>query len=197
MNLKPIYFMLFLLLMVSCQDDSEQRILEQKKEAKKREDIFNKINNAWGFKIATMEPGAQAVSNSWQEWRTFVNEANLKPKSTIGAFQKKASMLSKRAMELNNNIPMQYNLPQIKSRVAVLVSNMRSLDMYVHLNDIPEEKVIAYLQSSNVEIISLQKQMEEIIRKSYIPIEEYESDVFRMKDTSRAIPNTVPEDLKE
>ena len=64
-----------------------------------------------------MEIGAQVIANNWTEWRSFVNEINLKPKSTIGAFQKKSSTLSKKVIDLNNNIPLTYNSPQIKSRI--------------------------------------------------------------------------------
>jgi hypothetical protein len=35
-----------------------------------------------------------------------------------------------------------------------------------------------------------QRQMDKIVEKSKIPIEEGESDLLRMMDTSRAIPNT-------
>ena len=191
MKLKFLSVVLFSFLLFSCQNDNEERIIEQKKEAKKREVIFNNINNAWGFSVPTMEPGAQALANSWVEWRDFVNEINLKPKSTIGAFQKKASTLSKKVDSLNKNIPYEYNLPAIKSRISVLTTKIKTLDLYMQLNQIPDQKVIAILKETNIEITSLQMQMQEIIRKSLIPIEEYESDIIRMKDTSRAIPNTM------
>jgi hypothetical protein len=42
----------------------------------------------------------------------------------------------------------------------------------------------------NLELVSLQRQMDKIVEKSKIPIEEGESDLLRMMDTSRAIPNT-------
>ncbi len=188
--MKIIYLLLFSFLVLSCQNDNQERILEQQKEAKKREVIFNNINNAWNFNVPTMEIGAQVIANNWTEWRSFVNEINLKPKSTIGAFQKKSSTLSKKVIDLNNNIPLTYNSPQIKSRISVLTTKIKSLDLFIHLNQIPDKKVIALLTDINIEINSLQMQMQEIVRKSLIPIEEGESEIIRMKDTSRAIPNT-------
>jgi len=190
MKLKVVSLFLLSFLVLSCQNDNQERILAQQKEAKKREVIFNNINAAWNFNVPTMESSAQAVAASWLEWRNFVNEINLKPKSTIGAFQRKAETLSKRVTDLNNNIPFKYNLPAIRSRISVLTTKIRTLDLFIHLNQIPDEKVISILQETNIEINSLQMQMQEIIRKSLIPIEEYESDIIRMKDTSRAIPNT-------
>lgn len=188
--MKIIYLLLFSFLVLSCQNDNQERILEQQKESKKREVIFNNINNAWNFNVPTMETGAQVIANNWTEWRSFVNEINLKPKSTIGAFQKKSSTLSKKVIDLYNNIPPTYNSPQIKSRISVLTTKIKSLDLFIHLNQIPDEKVIAILTEINIEMNSLQMQMQEIVRKSLIPIEEGESEIIRMKDTSRAIPNT-------
>ena len=196
MKLKVVSLLLFAALILSCQNDNQERIAEQKKEAKKREVIFNNINAAWQFNIPSMESGAQAVATSWTEWRNFVNEINLKPKSTIGAFQRKAETLSKKATDLHNNIPFKYNIPAIRSRISVLITKIKTLDLFIHLNQIPDEKVIFILKETNIEIISLQMQMQEIIQKSLIPMEEYESDIIRMKDTSRAIPNTTS-DIKK
>jgi len=195
MKLKVIYLFLFTALLFSCQDDNQARIIEQQKEAKKKETIFNKINAAWQFSIPSMEPGAQAVAASWGEWRNFVNEINMKPQSTIGAFQRKAATLAKKSSDLTIHIPGKYNSPAIKSRISVLTTKLKTLDLFIHLNQIPDDKVIAILQEVKLEITSLQMQMQEIIRKDFIPVEEYESDIIRMKDTSRAIPNTSS-DLK-
>jgi hypothetical protein len=41
----------------------------------------------------------------------------------------------------------------------------------------------------NTEIDYFQLQMEEIVKRSEIPMEEGEQDLIMMKDTSRAIPN--------
>ncbi len=190
MKLKVVYLLLLSFLILSCQNDNQERIIEQQKGAKKREVIFNNINAAWQFTIPSMEGDAQAVTLSWMEWRDFVNEINLKPKSTIGAFQRKAETLSKKANDLSNNIPFKYNLPAIRSRISVLNTKLKTLDLFIHLNQIPDKKVISTLSEINIEITSLQMQMQEIIRKSLIPIEEFESDIIRMKDTSRAIPNS-------
>ena len=38
-------------------------------------------------------------------------------------------------------------------------------------------------------------QMQEIIRKSLIPREEGEPDIIKMKDTSRALPNLIKQEM--
>jgi hypothetical protein len=121
--------------------------------------------------------------------RAFSTELNQTPKSTIGAFQKKAKELSKKATALNNNIPYEFNKPEIKSRIAALTTKINSINLFLNIDDIPEQKVVALVAEVSIELESLYRQMDEIVRKSQIPKEEGESDMIRMLDTTRAIPN--------
>jgi hypothetical protein len=180
---------LLLLLTISCQDNKEQRLIETAKDAKKQEIIFDNINKGWNFNAKPINPASQGLVNMWGEWRIFLNELNRKPKSTIGAFQKKAKELSKKAADLNNNIPVAYNKPEVKSRIAVLISKINSLNLFINLDEIPDQKVVALVTEINIQMISLQSQLDEIVRKNTIPKEEGESDLIQMLDTSRAIPN--------
>lgn len=190
MKFKIIYFLALLFLVISCKDDTVELKLEQAKEAKKKEVIFDNINKGWVFNTPNLESITQSKVNRWIEWRAFLTEVNQKPKSTIGAFQKKATALSKKVTELNNNIPTEFNKPQVKSRIAVLTTKVKSMDLFIHLNQIPDQKVLQLIKDINVEILSLQMQMEEIVKRSLIPREEGEPDFIRMKDTTRAIPTT-------
>lgn len=190
MKLKLITLLLFSLVLVSCQNDNKQLLVEQQKEAKKKEVVFNNINRGWVFNISPIEPDTQAIVNNWMEWRTFLTEINQKPKSTIGAFQKKASALSKKVVDLNVNIPGEFNKPQVKARIAVITTKIKSMDLFIHLNQIPDTKVVKLIGEINTEIDFLKLQMEEIVKRSKIPKEEGESDLIKMKDTTRAIPNT-------
>jgi hypothetical protein len=189
MKLKITFLLILSVLLFSCKDDTAERLIEQKKEAKKKEVIFNNINNGWVFTQPQLESVTQSKVNQWMEWRNFLTEINQKPKSSIGAFQKKASALSKKVVELNNNIPIQFNKPQVKSRITVLITKVKAMDLFIHLNQIPDAKVVQHVKDINQEIVSLQMQLEEIIRRSQIPREAGEPDFVKMKDTSRAIPS--------
>jgi hypothetical protein len=191
MKLKSIYLFLFSILLFSCQNDNKTLVLEQLKEAQKKEVVFKTINRGWFFEIATVEPVTQSKINGWMEWRNFLTEINQKPKSTIGAFQKKASILSKKVVDLNSGIPGEFNKPQIKARIAVLTTKVKSLDLFIHLNQIPSGKVVKLIGEINTEIDFFQLQLEEIVKKSQIPMEEGESDIIKMKDTTRAIPDEL------
>jgi len=188
MKLQNSVLLVTFLVFFSCQDNKEQRLIENAKDAKKKEKIFNNINKGWNFNANPINQASQGLVALWPEWRGFLLELNSKPRSTIGAFQKKAKEFSKKAAELENNIPIAYNKPEVKSRISVLISKINSLNLYINLDEIPDDKVVALVLEINIELCSLQNQLDEIVRKSTIPKEEGESDLIQMLDTSRAIP---------
>lgn len=194
MKLKFIYLLSLFFVLNSCKNENEKRLVENKKDAQKKEVIFSNINKAWVFNANPINATSRANMLSWNEWRLFLSELEQKPKKTIGAFQKKSAELSKKVMALNNFIPVEFNKPQIKARIAVLITKVRMLDLYIHLKDIPDQKVIALIPEINTELVSLQNQMDKIVQKSKIPLEEGESELLKMLDTARAIPNTIQPD---
>ncbi|MBC7523193.1 MAG: hypothetical protein H7239_01970 [Flavobacterium sp.] len=190
MKATSLYFLLLILAFLSCKDDSVIEKASQQKEAQKKEVIFDNISKAWIFVIPSLESSTQSSVNNWIEWRAFLTEINQKPKSSIGAFQNKSSALSKKVADLDHNIPKIFDKPQVKSRILVLITKIKAMDLFIHLNQIPDKKVIQFIAEINAEINSLQKQLEEIIIRTKIPKEAGEPDLIRMKDTARAIPNT-------
>ena len=189
MKFKLAYFFSLVFLLNSCKNDTEKRLAETEKDAKKKELIFENINKGWVFNAKPINETSKATTLDWNDWRLFLAELDQKPKKTIGAFQKKSAELSKKVMALNNFIPTEFNKPQIKARIAILITKIRMLDLYIHLKDIPDQKVIALIPEINTELASLQNQMDKIVIKSKIPLEEGESELLKMLDTTRAIPN--------
>ena len=187
-KLSCFFFLIFIL--SSCKNDNQKRLAENEKQAKKDELIFSNINKGWVFYDTPINSTSEATVASWNELRVFFAELAVKPKKTIGAFQKKSKALSKKVMALNENIPSQFNKPQIKSRVSTLITKVRLLDLFLNLDKIPDQKVIVLVSEINAELVSLQRQMDKIVEKSKIPVEEGESELMKMMDTSRAIPNT-------
>lgn len=180
--------LLLLIFLTSCQEDPKVRALEQEKETQKREVIFFNINKGWNFNSQPLNQASSELRTNWAEWRVFLNELGQKPKSSIGAFQQKAKTLSKKADELNNNIPIKYSIPEVKSRIAVLTTKVNAVNLYIHLNQIPDKKIVQLIQEINTEVASMQWQLDEINRKSEIKTEDGESDMLKMLDTTRAIP---------
>lgn len=188
MKFRFLATLLIFLCITSCQEDPKLRALQQEKETQKREVIFANINKGWNFNSQPSDETARGLTTYWAEWRVFLNELAQKPKSSIGAFQQKSKTLSKRALELNNNIPLKYNLPEIKSRIAVITTKVNAINLYIHLNQIPDKKIVQLVQEINSELASLNAQIDEIRIKGEIKIEDGEADMIRMLDTSRAIP---------
>lgn len=191
MNCKHIYVVFLVFVLFSCKNENEKRRAESIKDLKKKEVIFSNIEKSWVFNAKPINSAAQDKATSWKEWRAFLTEIEQKPKKTIGAFQKKSAELSKKVMDLNTFLPDEFNNPQMKSRIGILVTKVRMLDLYIHLAAIPDQKVVALIPEINTQLVALQSQMDKIAQKSKIPLEEGESELLRMiKDTTRAIPNT-------
>ncbi len=193
MKFKFIYLLSLVFVLFSCKDQTQKRIVETEKDFKKKELIFSNIDKGWIFNANPINSTSQANKSIWKEWGLFLTELEQKPKKTIGAFQKKSTELSKKVMDLNNNIPIDFNKPQIKSRISMLITKVRMLDLYIHLDNIPDKKVVVLVGEINVELVSLQNQMDKIVRKSKIPMEAGESELKKMLDTARAIPNVKPD----
>lgn len=189
MKFKLLYTFLALVLLTSCKDDSEKRRLENEKQQKKNELIFSKVSNAWDFYDEPINETSENLVSDWTEFRSLLNELRLKPKKTIGAFQQKATAISKKAAAMDDNIPEKFNQPQIKSRIATMTTKVRLLDLYIHLDLIPAEKVVKIISEINNELASLQRQMDKIEVISTIPVEIGEAELKQMLDASRAIPN--------
>jgi hypothetical protein len=183
-------FLLFVFLLNSCQNNDEKRLAENKKEAKKKELIFNNIRNSWVFYDSSINEASEQIENQWNEWRQFLKVLKGTPQKTIGAFQKKSTEITKSAEALNNNIPAQLNVPQVKTRIAIIITKIKMMDLYIHLDRIPDEKVSILIREINNELMALQRQMDKILVKSKIPVEDGETELMKMiKDTARAIPN--------
>ena len=192
MNLKFILFLLPSILLLSCQDEDAIREKERLKTIEKSEIIFEKINNGWSFSTPSSTAEVESILKNWKQWNDFSRELEQKPKSSINAFRKKAIALSKKAEELNMNVPAKFDNPQVKSRISIIVTQLHQLDLYINLDKIPAEKIISIIPNVNKGLQSLQSQFIEILRKEKIPLEQGEADMIRMLDTTRAIPSSKP-----
>jgi hypothetical protein len=190
MKYKFIVSFLLLLVFNSCKNETDTRIIETQKETKKREAIFANINKAWVFYDTPITTASEASLSTWTELRLLLAELGQKPKKTIGAFRQKSKALTKKAMALKDNIPANFNKPPVQSRISALITKVQMLDLYLHLDNIPDKKVVGLVGEINIQLVSLQRQMDKIVEKAKIPIEEGEADLIKMKDVSRAIPST-------
>ncbi|WP_211518739.1 hypothetical protein [Flavobacterium humi] len=193
--------LLIALLFPACKDDSKIHEIEITKALKEKELAFNTINKTWNFGPRNLSPEAQSMLGNWMEWRLFISELNQKPKGTIGAFQRKVSVLVKQAEAMNTSIPQRIDKPQIKSRMMALVTKIKSLDTFINLDRIPEKKIVGIITDLNTEVYAFQDQIEEIVRRSHIQREEGEQEMLNsingMASPSQPAQQTAPEEQKE
>jgi hypothetical protein len=182
--------LLFLLLCTACKNDDELRQIESAKALKAKELVFNAINKAWVFAPRNLSPESQSISNSWNDWRLFIDELNQKPKGTIGAFQRKTKSLVQKSETLNNSIPEKINKPQVRSRLMAMITKVKALNTFLNLDNVPEKKVVELVTDLNVEVNAIQDQIEEIVRRSNIQLEEGEAEMLNAIKGQESLPMT-------
>ena len=170
--------------LMACENDSQQQ-LEAQKIAKKNEAIFKNISKMWQFNFPNARPEVKSILNGWNEWRQFEIELSQKPKSTLSAFKMKIKNVSSKADTLVISIPMEYNKPQILSRITTLNTKIKSLETFMNLEVIPQQKVAKLIPEINEEISGLYNQWNEIVIKKAIPKEIGEELMLQALDTTR------------
>lgn len=172
------------LLFFSCKQNDEQVVLVEKMEKKNRES-FEQINKAWQLNIPVTSPEVRVILNQWQDWKNFEEELQQKPKSSISAFKQKVLNLVTKSSTLLTNVPANFNLPQVRSRIVALQTKILALDTYFSLDVVPNEKVQNLIAAINKELHAFYMQCEEIIIKNRIPTEIGEPKIISISDTTR------------
>ena len=170
--------------LMACENDSQQQ-LEAQKIAKKNEAVFKNISKMWQFNFPNARPEVKATLNGWNEWRQFEIELSQKPKSTLSAFKMKIKNVSSKADTLVISIPLEYNKPQILSRITTLNTKLKSLETFMNLEVIPQQKVAKLIPEINEEISGLYNQWNEIVIKKAITKEIGEELMLQALDTTR------------
>src|SRR5574343_19585 len=156
--------------------------------------VCKNISKMWQFHFPNARPEVKATLNSWNEWRKFEIEMLQKPKSTLSAFQLKTKNLSSKADTLAFTIPFEYKKPQVLSRITTLNTKLKSLETFMNLQVIPEQKVAKLIPENNEEIKGLYNQWDEIIIKKAMPKEIGEELMLQALDTAR---NARPSQMNE
>lgn len=196
--LKFIILLCLPALMLSCNDDEQVRAAEALRAQKYNDSILTIINKNWKFNIPPVTPKVKAKIDGWNEWQQFKAELADKPTGSLNAYRGKVKAIAEKAEELNKTIPPFFNQPQMRSRLGVLMTKVRSLYTYIDLTVVQEKKVIQYINEISKETTSIQNQMDEMVRFSEIPMEKGEEELLMALDTVRmANPDMIPEAEKQ
>lgn len=196
------YLRLFIVLCIgmilsSCNDDDEKRMQETLKAEKQTDSILKIISGNWKFDVPPAAPKVLAEVSGWNEWQQFTNELSDTPTGTIGAYKQKTKNLVNKADKLRENIPALFDKPQVRSRIGVIITKIKSLYTYINLDVVQQDKAVMLISEITNETISLQKQFDEIIRLKEVPRESGEEQMLRALDTMRmADPDRLPDAVK-
>ena len=179
--------------LMACENDSQQQ-LEAQKIAEKNEAVFKNISKMWQFNFPNARPEVKSILNGWNEWRQFEIELSQKPKSTLSAFKMKTKNVSSKADTLVITAPFEYKKPQILSRLTTLNTKIKSLETFMNLEIIPQQKIAKLIPEINEEIRGLYNQWDEIVIKKAIPKEIGEELMLQALDTTR---NARPKQMEE
>jgi len=180
-------------LLFSCKDDEAQRRAETVRTAKQNDSILKVISENWRFNVAPVNPKVGIRINLWNEWRQYIDEISQKPTGSLTAYREKTKNIVNRSQQLNSNIPMFFDKPQLRSRIAVLVIKTQSLSTYINVEVIPDKMIISLIKEITHETTAIQNQMDELVRKSEIPKETGEEEMLKALDTVRmANPDMLP-----
>lgn len=179
--------------LISCENDAQQK-LEADKIVQKNEAVFKSISKMWQFNFPNASPVIKANLNAWNEWRQFEIEMRQKPKSSLSAFRLKTKNITTKADTLVVTAPLEYQKPQVLSRLTTLNTKIKSLETFMNLQVIPEDRIAKLIPEINEEIKGLYNQWEEIIIKKAIPKEIGEDLMLQALDTTR---NARPKEMKE
>jgi hypothetical protein len=181
-------------LLFSCKDDEQQRLAETIRTEKHNDSILKIISNNWKFNVPPVSPKVAEKLGSWNEWEQYKNELFQKPTGSLNAYRQKTKNLVNKAGQLRNNIPPFFDKPQVRSRISVLTTKMKSLCTFISLDIIQDKKVTVLINEITHEMTSLQNQFDEIVRFSEIPKEVGEEEMLRALDTVRmANPGAQPQ----
>lgn len=192
--LKIIILCCFSLALFSCNDDEAQRKAETVKAAKVNDSILKIISSNWRFNIPPINEKVSQRIAGWNEWHQFEDELMRKPTGSLTAYRQKAKTLVTKGEQLLNNIPPFFDKPQIRARIGVLNTKIKSLYTYINIAIIPDKKVVGLINEITHETTSLQSQFTEMIIISEIPKEMGEDEMLRALDTVRmANPDAMPQ----
>lgn len=191
-----LYFLSFISFFTACKEDTSVHEIEIKKELKEKELVFSAIQSAWHFQERTLTPESQIIASNWNEWRVFVNELNQNPAATISAYKIKTKSLVQKAEVLPSTIPSRLNKTQIKSRLSAILTKVKALNMFLSIDRIPQKRVVAMVTDLNLEVIAFNDQIEEIVRRENIPMEEGEAVMIQKIGGKKSTPEAIPQPEK-
>ena len=189
--MRLVSFLALLCFCVACNQAPDTQKEDRKKQLAKDQEAFQAIEKAWVFDPSVLYPETQSFTGGWNSLVAFRNFLVQKPKTSLQAFKEKAKTLHEKSLLRTDDIPQGLQKQEIFSRVHVIQTECKNLEMYLALQQVPVKEVNYTVVQLNQAIIDLENRINEMHTKSKIPLEKGELEMLqRLKDTSRAAKTT-------
>mgnify|MGYP003406620669 FL=1 len=179
--------------MLSCKKETTQA--DKPVATISQDSLVRSIHDKWKFTIAINNPTITKNLSNWEDWRNYVNELTITPNPSLGNMAHKTTKLVSMVAVLKNSIPEKYNKQETKARLALLETNIQSLDMLLGLEPINIKEIHKLLANIQKNTNSIINQFNEFEVKAQIPKEIGESELTQPVDTiKRATLNAIPKE---
>ncbi|MDR0228999.1 MAG: hypothetical protein LBI72_08055 [Flavobacteriaceae bacterium] len=164
----------------SCKDDSERKQKEIQLKIKQHNDsVFQFLTKNWKFVIPHPTNELKQNIDDWSTLNDLKKELILTPVSTIGAFKKKAEILSQNALNVvYQSYPAAVNYPDVKARYTALLTSIQNLEMYITVDPIDTKKVGHCIKEVQNNLRIFYAVMEEELVRTSLPKEEGEQEMI-------------------
>lgn len=160
-----------------------------------QDSLVRSIHDKWKFTVAINNSTISKNLSNWEDWRNYVNELTIAPNPSLGNMAHKTTKLVSMVAVLKNSIPEKYNKQETKARLALLETNIQSLDMLLGLEPINIKEIHKLLANIQKNTNSIINQFNEFEVKAQIPKEIGESELIQPVDTiKRATLNAIPKE---
>lgn len=160
-----------------------------------QDSLVRSIHDKWKFTVAINNSTISKNLSNWEDWRNYVNELTIAPNPSLGNMAYKTTKLVSMVAVLKNSIPEKYNKQETKARLALLETNIQSLDMLLGLEPINIKEIHKLLANIQKNTNSIINQFNEFEVKAQIPKEIGESELIQPVDTiKRATLNAIPKE---
>lgn len=187
-SILTIFLFLFslTLLTTSCKDEEKFEKEQEIKIAQHNDSVYAFLQNNWKFIVPQPSNELKPLLEEWKAWQEFNQELELKPVSTIGAFQKKADVLTQKLTSLSfQKFPDELNIPDVKARIALLQTSLNNLHMFITVEPIEIERSRNDIKMVNNSLKVLFEQMEENLIKKKYPKELGEDEMIEAMSSER------------
>lgn len=194
--MRVITILFISLFLFSCNGSEAQKEASERKE-KKEQALFELLEKEWNFAFPTASAKVNNTLKDWNQWQQFKNELSQKPKTSLSAFKLKIANVTTKSDSLAYSLPEEYSSVSVKSRLLTLDTQLKNLDMYLQLKEVPKNKIVPFIKQINSEIKGLYNEFEEIETLKKIPVEDRELQMIQVIDTTRnAASNSMMERME-